>query len=135
VTAITAAAPLVIQAAREMSGQADITAVEVIMSDIAGARASGARRIYKFRHPVAVPFFAIGMARDKMKRAGIWEKLPQRLRQKAKVAQESWSAMIVTRQDMDSIPDDVWARLARTFDLEWGYAEAAAACQERALQA
>jgi hypothetical protein len=97
--------------------------VEAPMTDVTVALRSDTNRIYKFRHPLYIPFFAIGATRDKMKRAGVWEKLPQALRQKARAAQDGWGAMVITRKDMDAIPDDVWARLARAFDLEWGYAE------------
>ena len=93
------------------------------MTDVTVALGSDTNRIYKFRHPLYIPFFAIGTTRDKMKRAGVWEKLPQAIRQKARAAQDGWRTMVITRKDMDAIPDDVWARLARAFDLEWGYAE------------
>ena len=88
------------------------------MTDVTASR-SDCQRIYKFRQPLYIPFFAIGATRNKMKRAGVWEKLPHSIRHKARAAQDGWRTMVITRKDLDAIPDDVWARLAAAFDLEW----------------
>src|SRR5947209_15286070 len=78
-------------------------------------------RVYKFKHPVYFPYPAIGFAKNQLKRVGVWEGLPKALRCKIKAA--GWTGLTITRQDLDSIPDEVWARMANAFNIEWGYEE------------
>ena len=94
------------------------------MSDTATAIGS-AGRIYSFDVPVKVPFFAIGLAISKFKQIGVWENMPAPIKKKTKKARASWSGVTITKQDLDSLPDDIWLTMAREFRLEWRPAEAA----------
>ena len=87
------------------------------MSDIALAPGSSGCRTYTFDLPYHVPGFGIGFAISRLKRMGVWEKLPQPLRQKTKTARGSWSGVKITKRDLDAIPDDVWAKIASELKL------------------
>ncbi|HEY1363943.1 MAG TPA: hypothetical protein VGF60_17015 [Xanthobacteraceae bacterium] len=93
------------------------------MTDSSVASSGKGRRVYKFPHPIRIPFFALGLVREKLKEVGIWDDMPQPLHRKFKAAQASWGGMIFDRADMDSIPDHLWIRLAVAYNLKWSYTE------------
>jgi hypothetical protein len=80
---------------------------------------SKGRRIYHFKMPFHLPGIAIGWAIARLKQLGVWEKLPQAMRKKAKSAKASWSHLAITEKDLDSIPDEDWKVIAARLDLKW----------------
>src|SRR5258708_6218807 len=99
------------------------------MSDLAPAPLSSTRPVYAFDLPHHIPFFAIGMLIRKFKQIGIWDRMPQPIKQKTKAAKSSWSGVTITKKDVDSLPDDVWLKMAREFRLEWRQVEVAPEAQ------
>ena len=89
------------------------------MSDVTFAPGGRANRIYGFQLPCRVPGFGIGIVVKKLKHAGHWDGIPVALRHKAKQAKASWTGMHITKADLDSIPDDVWQRIASDYNLDW----------------
>jgi hypothetical protein len=89
------------------------------MTDITFSPCSEGKRIYHFAMPFHVPGIWIGMAVAKLKQLGVWEKLPQGLRQKTKSAKASWSGLAITEKDLDAIPDEDWEVIAARLNLKW----------------
>jgi hypothetical protein len=124
VMAITASARLRRQNAFQASngtGAIDILG-SATMTDITITPPRGARRIYNFPLPARLPGFGIGMAIKRAKSLGIWEQFPDALRRKIKKAKGTWSGCALTRDDLDSISDGLWERLASEMRLDWEYA-------------
>jgi hypothetical protein len=88
------------------------------MSDVAFTSCRTASRSYNFRLPVHLPCFGIGMVIAKLKQIGVWDELPPALRQKTKSAGTNWSGLKITKEDLDSIPDDIWNALASALHLK-----------------
>ena len=82
-------------------------------------------RLYDVELPYRVPCFGVGIAISKFKQIGVWHKLPQALKEKAKDAKGSWSGLKITQKDLDSIPDDAWETIAVELGVGWRYATAA----------
>jgi len=77
-----------------------------------------APRSYNFQLPVHVPCFGIGMVIATLKRNGVWGDLPPALRKKTVQASTGWSGLKVTKEDLDSIPDETWNALASALRLK-----------------
>ncbi len=88
------------------------------MSDVAFNSSNTASRTYNFRLPVHIPCFGIGIAVARLKRTGVWDELPPALRQKAQLAAADWFGLKITKEDLDSIPDDAWNALASALRLK-----------------
>lgn len=76
-----------------------------------------ARNYGTVQFPIQVPFVAAPAALQRAKDAGIWDKLPPQLRDKFTAATQSWDGLSITRQDLDSIPDAEWRKVAPKFGL------------------
>lgn len=95
------------------------------MTEITFAVSTGTSRAYSFELPHKIPVLGVGFAMSKLKEIGVWEGLPRTLRVKIKSARESWSCLKITKSDLDTIPDEVWQRIASEFNLKWRPAQAA----------
>jgi hypothetical protein len=91
------------------------------MTDVTLAHRSRARRIYNFPLPARAPGFVLGMAIKRAKSLGLWDKLPDPLRRKISKAKGTWSGCALTRDDLDSISDDLWEKMAAEMRLDWEY--------------
>jgi hypothetical protein len=88
------------------------------MSEVAFNSDCTPSRTYSFRLPVHVPFFGIGTVMARLKHIGVWDELPPPLRKKIKLASRDWSNLKVTKEDLDSIPDETWNALASALRLK-----------------
>jgi hypothetical protein len=86
------------------------------MTDVSACRG---KRVYHFGMPFHVPGIWMGIAVTKLKQLGVWDKLPDTLRQRAKVAKASWSGLAITERDLDAIPDHDWEEIAARLNLKW----------------
>src|SRR4249919_550503 len=86
-----------------------------------------AQRLYDVELPYHVSGFVVGIAISKFKQIGVWDKLPYALKDKAKAAKGSWSGFKITQNDLDSIPDDAWEKIAKAMGVTWRYANASKA--------
>jgi hypothetical protein len=93
---------------------------ELTAEEIKHVRAK-CNRIYHFAMPFHIPGLWLGMAIAKVKQLGVWEKLPQEMRRKAKAAKASWSGLAITKTDLDAIPDEDWEAIAATLKLKWEF--------------
>lgn len=86
---------------------------------------SQAYRLYDVELPYRVSGLVVGMAINKFKQIGVWNKFPHALKDKARAAKRSWGGMKITQRDLDSIPDDAWEKIATVLGVKWKYATAA----------
>jgi hypothetical protein len=89
------------------------------MTDAALSGMNKGKRIYHFQTTHHIPRFLLGVAISQLKQLGVWEKLPQPVRKRAKAARESWSSFRITKEDLDSIPDHDWELIAAKLRLKW----------------
>lgn len=85
---------------------------------------SRTHRLYDVELPYHISGFVVGMAINKFKQIGVWDKFPHTLKDKAKAAKGSWSGLKITQKDLDSIPDDAWEKIAKALGVTWRYATA-----------
>ena len=83
-----------------------------------------AHRLYEFELPYYISGFVVGIAINKFKQIGVWDKFPHALKDKAKAARGSWSGLKITQKDLDSIPDEAWQKIAKALGVTWRYAAA-----------
>jgi hypothetical protein len=62
-----------------------------------------------------------GFAISKLKRIGVWEKMPPALKHKAKEARGAWTGCLKLTQK-DSVSDDAWETIAKELSVPWRYA-------------
>mgnify|MGYP001008605068 CR=1 FL=1 len=74
-------------------------------------------REYKFQLPYNIPCMFIGMAVSSLQDKGLWEDLPVNLKRKIKQAQQGWDDIQLTREDLDSISDELWEKIAIELEL------------------
>ena len=79
-------------------------------------------RVYDLDLPLHIPSFGVGFAISRLKKIGVWSKLPPALRAKARDARGTWSGMKLTQRDLDSVSDDVWEIIATEWSVHWTYA-------------
>jgi hypothetical protein len=89
------------------------------MTDVAILPPNPSKRVYHFDVPFHIPGLWIGAAIAKYKQLGIWERLPEYVRRKARAAKGTWSGLRITRKDLDAIPDHDWEIIARRLKLKW----------------
>lgn len=63
-------------------------------------------RKYDFKLPVHLTGFQCTFAPGVLKSKGLWEKMPKKLCDK--ITKAGWSGLDLNKNDLDSIPDDVW---------------------------
>ena len=68
-------------------------------------------RSYPFELPYHLGSFYLGMGISQLQEDGLWDRLPDAFRSKLSAAYETWDGVDITREDCDSIPDDVWAKI------------------------
>ncbi|MGA7488548.1 MAG: hypothetical protein WBW74_16625 [Xanthobacteraceae bacterium] len=105
------------------------------MSQIGFAAQRSVYRVYDLDLPYRVPGFAVGFAISKFKQIGVWHKLPQALKDKAKAARGTWSGLKLTQKDLDSVPDDAWETIAEELNVSWRYAAPPSACAREPVAA
>ena len=81
-------------------------------------------RRYDVKLPYHVSGFLVGIGIRKFKVAGVWDKFPPSLKDKARAARGSWAGLKITQRDLDSIPDDAWEKTAKVLGVKWRYATA-----------
>jgi hypothetical protein len=81
-------------------------------------------RRYDIELPYHVSGFLVGIGIRKFKEAGVWDKFPRSLKDKARAARGSWVGLKITQRDLDSIPDDAWEKTAKVLGVKWSYATA-----------
>ncbi len=79
----------------------------------AAAEAAPAPRDYGgLTLPYEVPGIAKGMMVDQIKKAGVWDDLPKPLQERITREAATWSPLKVTKEDLDSVPDKAWRKVA-----------------------
>ncbi len=68
-------------------------------------------RTYPFELPLNVPFFYRDRLISKVVDHGLWNVLPVPLVNRMAEAAKTHTGLEITKADLDSIPDDVWARV------------------------
>lgn len=76
-------------------------------------------RRYDIQLPYHVPAMFVSVAIGRLQQAGYWNELPVKLINKIISAQSSGDALELTQEDLDSIHDHLWKRMA--FDLGIGW--------------
>ena len=76
-------------------------------------------RVYDLDLPLHIPSFGVGFAISRLKKIGVWSKLPPALRAKARDARDTWSGLKLTQRDLDSVSDDVWEIIATEWSVHW----------------
>jgi hypothetical protein len=85
---------------------------------------SRTHRLYDVELPYHISGFVVGIAINKFKQIGVWDKFPHALKDKAKAAKGSWGGLKITQKDLDTIPDDAWEKIAKSLGVKWRYATA-----------
>jgi uncharacterized protein (TIGR02594 family) len=61
--------------------------------------------------PYDVPPFAGSLLKGEIEKAGVWDRLPKALQDKVTKGATTWGGWQITKQDLDSLPQDVWEKL------------------------
>jgi hypothetical protein len=76
-------------------------------------------RQYELELPYTIPSMFVGMAVTKFKQHEGWNNLPFALIQKINKAEDGWTDLILTQEDLDSIPTKLWASIASELNINW----------------
>lgn len=76
-------------------------------------------RKYNFELPYKISYFYVVMGLQGLKDEGIFERLPIHVRNGIEDAYNSWSGVVVTKEDCDSIDEETWEIIANRLNLSW----------------
>lgn len=79
-------------------------------------------RIYDFGLPFVASGWKLWAGMQVFRQSEFWPKMPAEVRSRAETAANTFGGeLIITQQDLDSLPDDVWGQMANKFDLAYHY--------------
>jgi hypothetical protein len=76
-------------------------------------------RKYHFKLPYEVSGWAAAIAVTHLQQRELFYQLPRSLQDRLTYAAETWKTIKVTKEDLDELPDDLWARIAQELQLSW----------------
>lgn len=76
-------------------------------------------RTYDFALPHTIPGMYVSIGIGQLQSAGHWDELPGALRTKLQDGSGLFSSVVITKDDCDSIPDDLWKDIAAKLNLAW----------------
>ena len=74
-------------------------------------------RTYDFTLPCIVSSFMLSLGWGEVHNDPLFYQLPLGLRQKVMTAHTNGDDLVITKGDLDSVPDSIWERVAEKFNL------------------
>lgn len=76
-------------------------------------------RTYHFDLPYKLTATNIMYAIRMLKKNGLWNDIPRDLQLKLEHAEKKWRSVNVEKADLDRLPDNTWAYIAKKLGLKW----------------
>lgn len=76
-------------------------------------------RQYDFDVPYEISGFMLAVGWNQIATDSMFRRLPHHLQSKIALAHVRGESVTLTREDLDSIPDDVWVHIADKLGLSW----------------